>query len=102
MERGSITICCQNISSYIEEKIRRRKLLFQKNSDFEKSSGKKGGGYQDFPSKNFSLIMPKHFVGEPFCVSENFWYRGKLRKEDVAGITIFRQMSFVSQYRIVS
>ena len=32
-------------------------------------------GYHDFPLKNFCLIVPKNFVGEPFCVSQNFWYR---------------------------
>ena len=28
-----------------------------------------GGGYQDFPSKNFSLTVPKSFAGESFTVS---------------------------------
>ena len=37
-----------------------------------------GGGYQDFPSKIFCLTVPKIFVGEPFCVSQNFWYRKNL------------------------
>ena len=32
-------------------------------------------GYHDFPSKLFCLTIPKNFVGEPFGVSENFWYR---------------------------
>ena len=32
-------------------------------------------GYHDFPSKLFCLTLPKNFVGEPFGVSENFWYR---------------------------
>ena len=31
-------------------------------------------GYHDFRSK-FCLTVPKNFVGEPFCVSKNFWYR---------------------------
>ena len=26
-----------------------------------------GGEYQDFPSKNFSLTVPKKFVGQPCC-----------------------------------
>ena len=26
-----------------------------------------GGVYQDFPSKNFRLRVPKKFIGEPFC-----------------------------------
>ena len=36
---------------------------------------KRGGGYHDFSSKLFCLTVPKIFVGEPFGVSENFWYR---------------------------
>ena len=32
-------------------------------------------GYHDFPLKNFCLTVPKNFVEEPFCVSENFCYR---------------------------
>ena len=32
-------------------------------------------GHHDFPLKNFRLIVPKNFVEEPVCVSENFWYR---------------------------
>ena len=35
-------------------------------------------GYNDFPLKNFRLTVPKNFVEEPFCVSENFWYRKNL------------------------
>ena len=30
---------------------------------------KEGGGYQDFPSKNFSFTLPKSFAGESFTVS---------------------------------
>ena len=29
-------------------------------------------GYHDFPLKKFCLTVPKNFVEEPFCVSENF------------------------------
>ena len=32
-------------------------------------------GSHDFPSKFFSLTLPKTFVGEPFGVSENLWYQ---------------------------
>ena len=41
---------------------------------------KRGGGareYHDFLSKIF-VSVPKNFVEEPFCVSENFWYRKRL------------------------
>ena len=32
------------------------------------------GGYDDCPSENFCLTVPKSIVGEPCCVSENFRY----------------------------
>ena len=32
-------------------------------------------GYHDFPLKFFCITVPKNFVGESFCVPENFWYR---------------------------
>ena len=32
-------------------------------------------GYNDFLLKNFRLTVPKKFVEEPVCVSENFGYR---------------------------
>ena len=58
-------------------------------------------GYHDFPLKNFCLTVPKNFVEEPFCVSENFWIRKMLGIREEAGITIFRQKCFVLQYRII-
>ena len=39
---------------------------------------KRGGGYQDFPSKIFCLTVLKNFVEEPLCVSQIFWYRKNL------------------------
>ena len=59
-------------------------------------------GYHDFPLKIFFLTVPKNFVEEPFCVSEKFWYRKMLRIREGAGITIFCQNCFVSQYRKTS
>ena len=56
-------------------------------------------GYHDFQLKNFCLTAPKNFVEEPFCVSENFWYRKMLGIREGAGITIFCKKCFVSQYR---
>ena len=56
-------------------------------------------GYHDYRLKNFRLTVPKNFIEEPFCVSENFWYRKMLGIRDGAGITIFHQNCFVSQYR---
>ena len=35
-------------------------------------------GYHDFQLINFCLTVPKNFVEEPFCVSENYWYRKML------------------------
>ena len=32
----------------------------------------RGGGFQDFPSKIFGLLVPKTFVQEPFSVSKCF------------------------------
>ena len=51
--------------------------------------------YHDFPLKNFRVTVPKNFVDEPFCVSENFWYRKMLGIRKRAGITIFCQNCFV-------
>ena len=36
-------------------------------------------GYHDFLSEIFCLTVPKSFVGEPFCASENFRYRKFIR-----------------------
>ena len=44
-------------------------LCFRKFPVSIKFMDKRGGGYQDFPSKIFCLIVPKNFVGEPFRVS---------------------------------
>ena len=52
-------------------------------------------GYHDFSLKNFCLTVPKNFVEEPFCVSENFWYRKMLGIREGASITIFCQNCFV-------
>ena len=51
------------------------------------------GEFHDFPSKIFSLAVPKNFVGENFCVSEMLCYQFFL---DKMGITI-RSIFFVSQ-----
>ena len=51
-------------------------LCFRECPVAKKLMDKRGGGeYQDYPSKNFRLIVPKNFVEEPVCVSEKFWYR---------------------------
>ncbi len=38
-------------------------------SVIEKKVDERGGGYQDFPSKNFCLTVPKTSVGDSFSVS---------------------------------
>ena len=53
-------------------------------------------GYHDFLLKNICLTGPKNFVEEPFCVSENLWYRKMLGIREGAGVTIFCQNCFVS------
>ena len=56
------------------------------------------GEYQDFPLKIFCLTVPRISLRN-LSVSENFWYRKMLGTREGAGITIFRQNCFVSQYR---
>ena len=77
--------------------------VFQKISGMEKNMDKKRGVYDDFPSKIFSLTVPKNFVGEPFGVSENLGYRKILwiRRGGGGSVTIFHR-KFVSQYRKTS
>ena len=60
------------------------------------------GEYHDFLKKICCLTVPKNFVEEPFCFSEHFWYRKMLGLREGAGITLFRQNSFVSQCRKTS
>ena len=56
-------------------------------------------GITIFRWKNFCLTVLKNFVEDPFCVSENFCNRKMLGIREGAGITIFCQNCFVSQYR---
>ena len=44
-------------------------LCFGKFPVANKFMDKRGGEYQNFPSKIFCLTVPKNFVGEPFSVS---------------------------------
>ena len=81
-------------------------FVFQKSSSTEKSYGEEGG-CDIFPSKFFCPKSPKNIVGEPFCVSEMFWYRNVFfsqffaRKfvvrekfmEKKGGVTFFRRES---------
>ena len=47
-----------------------------------------GGRVSPFSVEIFCITVPKHFVGEPFCVSESFLLGKKLRKRKWVGITI--------------
>ena len=65
--------------------------------------------FHDFPKKIVCLRGPKNFVGEPFCVSQNFWYRKLLwiggwggGEKEGGSIKFFCQSFFVSQCRIFS
>ena len=66
----------------------------------------KGGGEEchNFPLKICRLTVPENFVGEPFCVSENFWYRKILwiRRGEGGSVTFFHRKFVVSQYRKTS
>ena len=44
-------------------------LCFRRLRVAKKFMDKRGGDYQDFPSKIFCLTVPKIFVGEPLSVS---------------------------------
>ena len=59
------------------ESFRRGTLLFQKNSRIEKFYAK-GGNITIFYWKSVVSEYRKNFVGETFCVSQNFWYRKTL------------------------
>ena len=50
------------------------------------------------------LTEPENFVGEPFCVAENFWYRKILwiRRGEGGSVTFFHRKFVVSQYRKTS
>ena len=59
----------------------------------------KRGEYQDFPSKIFCPTVPKISVGEPVCVSQNFWYQKKImdkRGEGREGVSGFSVKNFMS------
>ena len=55
--------------------------------------------YHDFQLKIYCLTMPKHFVDEPFRVSENFWYQKTLLISEKMGVTISSRRFVVSEYR---
>ena len=71
------------------------------NFGYRKKLKKKGGEYQDSPSKNFCVTVPKVSVGNPlllhyFQVPKKFLIRGG------ASFKIFRRKFFLSQCRKIS
>ena len=52
-------------------------------------------GYHNFPLKNFRLILPKTFVGESYCFSENFWFQKVVWMK--RGVSRFSVENFLSQ-----
>ena len=55
-----------------------------------------GGGCHDFPSKLFSITVPKNFVAEPFCVSENIWKGENLKVNRLGEVSQFSVGSYLS------
>ena len=73
---------------HTSEKFRRGTLLcFRKFLVSKNFMDKKGGRREchNFPSKICCLTVPENFVGELFCVPENFWYRENLWIRGVEG-----------------
>ena len=64
------------------------------------------GDNHDIPSTNVCLTVPKEFVGQFFCVSDNSGHEKVYGKEGVVqaegSITIFRRTIFVSEYQRIS
>ena len=72
---GSVTIFCRTFFVSQCRKFRRRPLYFLINFGERKLLGIREGVIHFFRSKTFWLTEPKKFVGGPFFVSQNFWYR---------------------------
>ena len=64
----------ENFLSHSAENFRAGILYCCNNFGYRKNLNKRGGEYQDFPSKIFCLTLPKTSVGESFTVA-NFGYR---------------------------
>ena len=72
-------------------------LCFRKFPVAKKIMEKRGGKYQDFPSKNFCLTVPRSFVREPFRVSL-IWGVEKFYASE-GFVTIICRNFFASQCR---
>ncbi len=70
-KKGGVSrISVGTLLSHSTEKLHRGILLcFRKDLVSKKFKEEGGWEYQDFPSKNFCLALPKNFVGESFSAS---------------------------------
>ena len=103
-EEGYVTIFCRIFLSRSTEKFCRAKpsvLCFRKFLIVKKLMDKREGEDQDFPWKFFCLIVPKHFVEEPFSVGfqKNSVSEKVYGYEGGESIKIFFRKYFVSQCR---
>ena len=85
------------VSQYRNFSLRRNLLCFRKFRVSKKFMLKTGISL--FSVDFFCLTVPKRFVEEHFCVSENFWYPKMLKmrgaEEDGRNIKTFRRKFFV-------
>ena len=85
----------EKLLSHTTEKIRRGSVLcFRKigvSKHFVEKRGRAGEGVSRFSVETFlsHRIEPKNFVGEPFCVSEAFWYQKILWMKEGGGVSRF-------------
>ena len=89
-KRGISRFFVENLLRHSTEKLCRgnllffRKFLLSQNFMDQKGEGV-GSECHNFPSKMCCLTPPKHFVAEPFFVSENSWDRKLLWIKGVKG-----------------
>ena len=81
-EVGSIKIFRRKLFVLHYQKFRRGIRYCFTNFGLRKTLDIRGGENNDFPSKLLCLTVPKHFVGQPFFVLENFCYRKIFRKRE--------------------
>ena len=93
---GVSRFAVENCLSHSAEKFRRGIPYCCINFGYRKSLDKRGGGYQDFPSKIICLTVSKTFAGEPFRVSESLLTE-KLYELEGVGVSIFSVENFLSQ-----
>ena len=91
-EGGVSRFSVESFMSHSAEKFRRGILLSFINFGYRKVLGIReveGGGFHVFPSKLLCLTVPKNFVEEQFCVSENFDYgKSFLHEKGISGFWV--------------